>query len=172
MALLLIKVKYWRLNNLVIEIIPQSLEKFSINHIEKIYGSEIQLFDNDIEIVDLNKIYEENFYMIHSINKDIICSIYLDKFQCQHMSSFEYLSDENIFNLDIKQISYQWGLLNFLRIKINSENIIDIHKDNNFLKIVYSFALAVDGHIYVTEFIPDIKSGLHSTDDWINYLKR
>lgn len=156
----------------MIEIIPQNLEKFSINHIEKIYGSEIQLFDNNIEIIDLNKIYEENFYMIYSRNKNIICSLYLDKFQCQYMSSFEYLSDENIFNLDIKQISYQWSLLKFLRLKINSENILDIDKDDEFLKIVYSFALAVDGYIYVTEFIPNIKSGLHSTNDWIDYLKK
>lgn len=156
----------------MIEIIPQNLEKFSINHIEKIYGSEIQLFDNNIEIIDLNKIYEENFYIVYSGNQNIICSLYLDKFQCQYMSSFEYLSDENIFNLDIKQISYQWSLLKFLRLKINSENTLDIDKDDEFLKIVYSFASAVDGYIYVTEFIPNIKSGLHSTSDWINYLKK
>lgn len=154
----------------MIEIVPQNIDKLSISSIEKIYGSKIKLFNNDIEINNLKNIHEDEFYIMYSYSKDVICSLYLDKFQCQYMNGFEYLSDENIFALDVNKILHKWNFLNLLRIHINSENTIDIDKDKNLLKMIYAFTISVEGYIHVTEFIPNIQSGLYPVDEWVNFL--
>ena len=103
----------------MIEIVPQNIDKLSISSIEKIYGSKIKLFNNDIEINNLKNIHEDEFYIMYSYSKDVICSLYLDKFQCQYMNGFKYLSDENIFALDINKIFE----INFSLNKENSNGL-------------------------------------------------
>lgn len=154
----------------MLEIIVQNIENFSFENIIKFYGSNIRFFNNNIEVYSFSEIHKREFFIAKSCDEDMAFSFYFDEFNPQYMSDFEYLSDENIFNLDIKKISHQWNLMNLSRIHINSENMTDIYEDKKFLKVVLALALAVDGYINVTEFIPNIKSGLHSTNEWASYF--
>lgn len=88
-----------------------------------------------------------------------------------YLSAFDYLEDNNIFNLDISCIENLWRSMDLKIFNLSSSSMIEYHEDYNFIKLVEIITKNYKGVISVNEYIPKIPEYLYSIEEWQNLIK-